>query len=282
MMTWQEWLDSREAKRAVLRRYGVDAPSRRATSFNSAERFMRQAFGGDRIPQFANVERKGRKVAQMYCRKAALADARAGGNTSAHDMADKECCMHPLYEKADRLTNEVIGAAIEVQKHFGIGLLESVYAKCLACELEMRGHEVKTEFPVAIRYKGYEFTEKLRVDLLVDDCLVIEVKARHVKDKELDAFNAQALTYITLLNLPLALVINFNAEYVGKYGVSRVILKGADAEGLDECAKARASARASFGASSEPNFASFASKMSEVPPGMVRDVALPGYHVPEV
>lgn len=56
MMTWQEWMDSREAKRAALRKYGVEAASRRRTSFNSAERFMRQAFGGERIPVFAQKE----------------------------------------------------------------------------------------------------------------------------------------------------------------------------------------------------------------------------------
>lgn len=52
-MTWQEWLDSREAKREVLRKYGVDAPSRRTTSFNTSERFMVKAFGGKRIPDWA-------------------------------------------------------------------------------------------------------------------------------------------------------------------------------------------------------------------------------------
>lgn len=166
--------------------------------------------------------------------------------------------MHPFYEKADRLTNEVIGAAIEVQKQLGVGLLESIYSKCLACELELRGHDVKTEFPVAIRYKGYEFAEKLRVDLLVDDCLVVEVKARNAIIKEIDSFKAQALSYISLLNLPLALVINFHTECVGKYGVSRVILKDADAECLGECANARASARATFGASPRQAFADFA------------------------
>ena len=60
MITWQEWLDSRETKRAALRKYGVDAPSRRRTSFNSSERFMRQAFGGARIPQFAQARASAR------------------------------------------------------------------------------------------------------------------------------------------------------------------------------------------------------------------------------
>lgn len=55
-MTWREWQESRETKRAALRKHGVDAPSRRSVSFNSSERFMRQAFGGERIPGFARKE----------------------------------------------------------------------------------------------------------------------------------------------------------------------------------------------------------------------------------
>lgn len=59
MMSWQEWLDSRDARREALRRYGVDAPSRRSTSFNAAERHMRRAFGGARIPAFAQRSAEG-------------------------------------------------------------------------------------------------------------------------------------------------------------------------------------------------------------------------------
>ena len=58
--------------------------------------------------------------------------------------------MHPLYRKADSLTGEVIAAAVEVQKHFGVGLLENIYKNCLAQELRIRGHEVETEVTVPI------------------------------------------------------------------------------------------------------------------------------------
>ena len=80
--------------------------------------------------------------------------------------------MHPLYEKANAASADVFEAALEVQKHFGVGLPESLYQKCLARELQLRGHSAETEVVVPICYKGYEFQEKLRIDVLVDRCLV--------------------------------------------------------------------------------------------------------------
>ena len=72
--------------------------------------------------------------------------------------------MHPLYEKANALTAEVIDAAIEVQKHFGIGLLENIYKQCLGQEMRVRGHQAEVEVVVPITYKGFTFDEKLRID----------------------------------------------------------------------------------------------------------------------
>ena len=63
--------------------------------------------------------------------------------------------MHPKYEQANELTKEVIDAACEVREHFNIGLLESIYQKCLAHELKLRGHTVKTEAPAVIRYADF-------------------------------------------------------------------------------------------------------------------------------
>ena len=136
--------------------------------------------------------------------------------------------MHPLYEKADALTKVVIEAAVEVQKHFGIGLPESIYQKCLGQELRIRGHETATEVAVPIRYKGFTFSEKLRVDLLVDGCLVVETKALDETKVNMAAHRAQCLSYLKLLNLPLGLVINFCDYRLGKRGIGRVILAGAD------------------------------------------------------
>ena len=136
--------------------------------------------------------------------------------------------MHPLFEQAERLTGEVIEAAVEVQKHFGIGLLENVYKQCLAQELRIHGHRAETEVSVPITYKGFTFDEKLRVDCLVDRCLIIECKSLDADKVDMTRHKAQLLTYMKLMDIPLGLVINFGDYRLGKRGIARVILKGAD------------------------------------------------------
>ena len=136
--------------------------------------------------------------------------------------------MHPLFTKATSLTETVIGAAIEVQRHFGPGLLESIYVKCLERELNLRGLATKREVPVRVSYKGVAFDECLRLDLLVEDCLVVEAKAVDKEAEHMDYYKAQTLSYLLLLNLPLGLVLNFHNPRLGAFGVKRVILKGAD------------------------------------------------------
>ena len=85
--------------------------------------------------------------------------------------------MHPLYEKADRLSRELIGAAIEVHRNKGPGLIESIYERCLLRELELRSIPATTQKIVRVEYKGLVFDEPLRFDLLVDNCLLVELKA---------------------------------------------------------------------------------------------------------
>ena len=139
--------------------------------------------------------------------------------------------MHPLYEKADKLSKDVYEAALEVKSFIGAGVvLESIYQRCLMRELELRGHKVACEVSVPITYKGYTFEEKLRIDLLVDDCLVVECKAVGDDKADMDKFRAQTLTYLKLMNLPLGMVINFAGKQFGKSGISRVILKGASSQ----------------------------------------------------
>ena len=136
--------------------------------------------------------------------------------------------MHPLYEQADSLTQEVIDATVRVQKHFGIGALESIYVRCLERELELAGHRTSREKGVSITYRDMTFNENLRYDLLVDDCLLIEAKSC---EKEcMDLWRMQLLTYMKLMDKPLGLVINFGNERLPKRGVKRVILKDADDE----------------------------------------------------
>ena len=139
--------------------------------------------------------------------------------------------MHPLYRKADALTTDVIAAAIEVHEHFGPGLMESIYVKCLECSLRAKGIKTAREVCAPIRYMGMEFEEHLRVDLLVDDCLIVEAKAVEKPNPML--FRMQTLSYMKLMDVPLGLVLNFGGVTMKNRNVWRVILKGADAP--DHC-----------------------------------------------
>lgn len=129
--------------------------------------------------------------------------------------------MHPKFEKADRLSREAIGAAIEVHRILGPGLLESIYEKCLICEFELRSIPVLTQQHVQIEYKGTSFTEPLKFDLLVDGILLLEIKA---VEKVLPIHKAQLLSYMKLLNIPLGLVLNFH-EIKLVDGISRMVLQ---------------------------------------------------------
>ena len=129
--------------------------------------------------------------------------------------------MHRLYQKADRMSHEVIGAAIEVHRQMGSELIESIYERCMLRELELRS---TTQQLVRIEYKGVVFDEPLRFDMMVDSCLLLELKAveaLHPSSK------AQLFSYMKLLDVPVGLLINFH-EPVLKNGISRMILPGAN------------------------------------------------------
>ncbi len=131
--------------------------------------------------------------------------------------------MHRLFKQADSMTRDVIGAAIEVHKDKGPGLLESVYEWCFGKELQLRGYDVQTQESVVIRYKGFKREDPLKFDVLVDSCLLVEIKA---VDSVHPIHKAQVLSYMKLLDIPLGLLINFNVERLTE-GVSRLILPGA-------------------------------------------------------
>ena len=132
--------------------------------------------------------------------------------------------MHPLYAKADALSGDVIGAAIEVHRDKGPGLIESIYERCLIHELSLRQHSSVNQKLVLIRYKDLVFDEPLRFDVLVDDCLLIETKS---VEKILPIHKAQLLSYMKLLNIPIGLLINFH-EVVLRNGISRLMLPGSN------------------------------------------------------
>jgi len=113
------------------------------------------------------------------------------------------------------LVYEVNGAAIEVHKALGPGLLESVYLKCMKTELKMRGVQFQSELLVPLNFKGMEISADLRCDLFIENILVVELKAI---DGILPIHEAQILTYMRLLNAPEGLLINFNVTHIFKEG----------------------------------------------------------------
>ncbi len=128
--------------------------------------------------------------------------------------------MHPLFEKADRVSHEVIGGAIEVHRDKGPGLIESIYERCLTHELFLRRLSVLSQKLVRIDYKGLTFEEPLRFDLLVEECLLIENKC---VEKILPVHKAQLMTYMKLMNVPVGLIINYH-EQVLRRGIVRMLL----------------------------------------------------------
>jgi GxxExxY protein len=132
--------------------------------------------------------------------------------------------MHLLFEKASGLTGDIIGAAIEVHRDKGPGLIESIYEWCLSKELELRGMTSTSNKIVTVEYKGFTRDEPLRFDLLVEGCVLIETKA---VQEILPIHKAQLLSYMKLLNVPIGLLINFHTMKLTD-GVSRLILPGAN------------------------------------------------------
>jgi len=118
----------------------------------------------------------------------------------------------------NEISSQVIGAAIEVHKQLGPGLLESSYEACLHYELRERGLEVKSQVLVPILYKGFQLDAGYRLDILVENRVVLEIKSV----EELEGIHtAQLLTYLRLTKLKLGLLINFNSEKLID-GVKRV------------------------------------------------------------
>jgi len=134
--------------------------------------------------------------------------------------------MHALFKKADALSHQAIGAAIEVHRLKRPGLIESIYERCLMRELELRHLLAVNQRLVRIEYKGLVFDEPLRFDVLVEDCLLLELKS---VEEILPIHKAQLLSYMKLLDIPLGLIFNFH-ELNLTDGIVRMILPGAGRE----------------------------------------------------
>jgi GxxExxY protein len=119
----------------------------------------------------------------------------------------------------DDITDAVVGASISIHRQLDPGLLESVYVLVLAASLERRGLTVQRELPVSITYDDMQFDQAFRADLLVENCVVVEVKS---VEKLAHVHTKQLLTYLRLLNLRVGLLLNFGAGTM-REGLKRVV-----------------------------------------------------------
>lgn len=113
------------------------------------------------------------------------------------------------------LTYNVLGAAIEIHKALGPGLLESVYQECMKHELMLRQISFQTELSMPVRYKDINVATYLRCDLFIEGCLTVEIKASKTIEP---IFEAQILTYMKLLEAPQGIIINFNSVNIFNEG----------------------------------------------------------------
>jgi GxxExxY protein len=121
---------------------------------------------------------------------------------------------------ADRLSYDIVGAAIEVHKHLGPGLLESAYEACLSRELTRRGIDYERQVSLPIQYYGLSVDCGYRLDLIIGGLVVVEVKS---VAKVHSIHKAQVLTYLKLLRMNLGLILNFNVEVL-RLGIYRIVL----------------------------------------------------------
>lgn len=125
------------------------------------------------------------------------------------------------YPDLSALTDRVIGAAIEVHRHLGPGLLESVYETCLALELEQLGLAVERQKALTVIYKGVEIPQAHRIDLVIEDAVIVELKAVETLT---EVHAAQVLSYLKFSHCRVGLLINFNEKLL-KNGLRRFVMK---------------------------------------------------------
>ena len=122
-------------------------------------------------------------------------------------------------QRQNELTGQIIAACIEVHRHLGPGLLESAYEHCLAHELGLRRFRIQRQISIPLHYKGLALDCGYRLDLVVESRLVVEVKA---VERLLPVHEAQVITYLKLLRLPLGLLVNFHVPVL-REGLRRLV-----------------------------------------------------------
>jgi len=121
--------------------------------------------------------------------------------------------------ETNEITRQILDASIAVHKIMGPGLLESVYELCLMKELQLRGLKVQRQVPIPLIYKGYELSKEYVIDLLVEDEIIVELKA---VDVMLPIYDAQLISYLKLADKKVGLLINFNVAVL-KDGFKRFV-----------------------------------------------------------
>ncbi|MDQ3087285.1 MAG: GxxExxY protein [Acidobacteriota bacterium] len=125
----------------------------------------------------------------------------------------------PESQKINRITEKIIGCAIEVHRNLGPGLLESAYEKCLCYELTQAGFEYKQQLPLPVIYKGINLECGYRMDVVVEDLVIVEIKAI---ERILPVHEAQLLSYLKLYNKKVGLLMNFHVPML-KSGLKRIV-----------------------------------------------------------
>ncbi|MCK8142306.1 GxxExxY protein [Flavobacterium sp. I-SCBP12n] len=124
-----------------------------------------------------------------------------------------------ITERTEEIAKIIVNSAYRVHKELGPGLLERVYEVCLAHEISKVGLNVKRQIDKPIVYDGIEFSEGLRLDLLVEDCIIVEIKAVETINP---VWQAQIISHLKLLNKEIGFLINFNVPLI-KSGIKRFI-----------------------------------------------------------
>lgn len=133
---------------------------------------------------------------------------------------DSKTPRDPITDRVERIAGEVVDAAFKVHSALGPGLLESVYELCLAHELTKRGLQVQQQIMLPVLYDDLHLDAGFRIDMVVDNCVLLELKA---VEKTLPVHQAQILTYLKLSGHRLGLLINFNVPLI-KDGIQRFVL----------------------------------------------------------
>jgi GxxExxY protein len=125
-----------------------------------------------------------------------------------------------MREQLNSLTEQIIGAALSVHRELGPGMLEKAYERCLAFELADRGLHLERQKTLPLSYRGMHLNCGYRIDLLVEDLVVVEVKSIERLER---VHSAQALSYLRMLKRTVELVINFNVQWLVRDGIRRIV-----------------------------------------------------------